>query len=54
MPEGGEHEREAEIEIEVYDTAGEDSEPWQDDAIIELGRGQRARRMPQRFSDYII
>ena len=54
VPEGGEHERGAEIEIEVYDTAGEDSEPWQDDAIIELCRGQRARRMPQRFSDYII
>ena len=49
-----EHEGESEIEIEVYYTAEDNSEPLPNDAIIELGREKMIRREPQRLSDYTI
>ena len=52
--EGEVREREPGIEIEAYDTAEDEPEPLQDEAKAELGRGQRARKIPSRFSDYVL
>ena len=32
----------------------DDPEVLSDEAIIELGRGQRKQKLPARFSDYVI
>ena len=49
-----EREAELEIEIKVNDSVENESEPLHDYQIVEFGRGQRARKIPKRFSDYIL
>ena len=48
------NEVDSEIEIAVFDMTDDDPEVLSDEAIIELGRGQRKRKLPARFSDYVI